>query len=283
MTAIGIDMSKSTFHAAFDDSTVRIFKNSEAGIDSFVAALSAEGITSDGTAIGVEATGAYHLQFCSRFRNLGWRIVVINPLETHHVMAVASLRKLKTDRKDALRIRTMAALGHGYLYTDTDDVFGLKTLVVEREGLVAMRTQTKGRMEAHAAKQRAITKPLHDSSARILAVLRKGIYGIERQFERYDPETQTLLRSIPGVGESLRLRRSSRLSATSTASHPPRSSWPISALIVGSLKAGRRSRERDTSASGATGICATCSSMPRLSRDAAILNSRPISRKNRGR
>jgi transposase len=89
MHAIGIDMSKLTFHAAFDESTVRIFHNTGEGIQAFLAALLARGMSKHEATIGVEATGAYHLLLCARLRDSGWRIVVVNPLETHHVMRAA--------------------------------------------------------------------------------------------------------------------------------------------------------------------------------------------------
>jgi hypothetical protein len=75
----------------------------------------------------------------------------------------------------------MAALGHGYPYTDTDDVLALKSLVVDREGLVAMRAQMKARREAHAMKQRAASVALHDSFSGTLAALRKEIRAIEKR------------------------------------------------------------------------------------------------------
>ncbi len=199
MHAIGIDMSKLTFHAAFDDATVGVFRNTDEGIASFFGRLRSLAAAQDAT-IGVEATGAYHLLLCSRAKMSGWRIVVINPLETYHVIQAASLRKTKTDRKDALAIRKMVELSRGYPFTDTEDILALKALVVEREGLVAMRAMTKHRMEAHAAKQQAVSVALHDSFSGILAALRKEIRMIERLFAVYEPETQALLRSIPGVG-----------------------------------------------------------------------------------
>jgi transposase len=200
MTAIGIDMSKSTFHAAFDGSTVQIFRNTDEGIASFFTALEARSLTKDDVAIGVEATGAYHLMLCGRCLKEGWRIVVINPLETSLAIKARSLRKVKTDRTDALVIRTVTALGHGYPFADTEDVLALKTLITERQGLVRMRTMLKGQREAHAAKQRAMTMPLHDSIAPVLTALGKEIRAIEKQCAAYAPNAQKLLRSIPGVG-----------------------------------------------------------------------------------
>jgi len=200
MTAIGIDMSKNTFHAALDESTVQIFKNTHEGIQMFFGALRSRGITEADATIGVEATGAYHLLLCAQAKKSGWHIVVINPLETYHVIRAQSLRKVKTDRKDALAIRKMVLSGHGYPFTDTDRVLALKALVVEREGLVAMRRDTKLRMEAHEAKQEAVSLVLHDSFSGILATLRREIHVIEKLFAAYEPEAQALLRSIPGIG-----------------------------------------------------------------------------------
>ncbi len=198
--AIGIDMSKNTFHAAFDETMVRVFENTPAGVASFFAVLSGLGMDNEETTIGVEATGAYHLILCAQCALSGRRIVVINPLETYHMIQAQSLRRVKTDRKDAIAIRAMVALGRGYPYTDTADAIALKALIVERNGLIAMRSALAGQGEAHAAKQKAVPLPLHDTFSPILAALRKEIRAMERLFASHRPETQALLRSIPGVG-----------------------------------------------------------------------------------
>jgi transposase len=64
--AIGIDISKASFHAALDDLLVKKFKNTEEGIDAFIAHLSSLRCTPKETVIGVESTGVYHLLFCTR-------------------------------------------------------------------------------------------------------------------------------------------------------------------------------------------------------------------------
>lgn len=50
------------------------------------------------------------------------------------------------------------------------------------------------------AKQLALTTRLSDFP-RVQAALTREIHAIERQFARHEPETQELLRSIPGVGQ----------------------------------------------------------------------------------
>jgi transposase len=200
MHAIGIDMSKRSFHAAFDSETVRVFENTEEGMSAFISELERRKFAKDATRIGTEATGAYHLFLCARLREAGWSIVVINPLQASRLIATQSLRKVKTDRKDALAIRTLVENGLGYPYTDTSAVLALKALVVEREGLVELRAMLKHQREAHEAKEHAAGGSLHDSFSPVLSALNAEIKVIERQFKLHELETQALLRSIPGIG-----------------------------------------------------------------------------------
>ena len=178
MHAIGIDMSKRSFHAAFDENTVRQFSNTESGIELFLDDLARRRIAS---CIGIEATGAYHLLFCAALAKRSWRVNVINPLATHHVVAAQSLRRVKTDGHDALAIRRMAQLGHGYPFMETDATIALKALVVEREGLVQMRSVTKHRLEAHRAKQDACTAFLHNGYSNLVRTLQSEVQRFTRR------------------------------------------------------------------------------------------------------
>lgn len=200
MHAIGIDMSKRSFHVAFDQKNVRIFENTEEGVSDFISEMERRKWVKDETRIGTEATGAYHLFLCARLRKSGWSIVVINPLQASRLIATQSLRKVKTDRTDALAIRIMVENGLGYPYTDTDAVLALRTLIVEREGLVEMRSTLKNQREAHETKAHAVQIPLHDSFRSVEKALNTEIKCLERKFGSYEPETQELLRSIPGIG-----------------------------------------------------------------------------------
>jgi transposase len=199
MQTIGIDMAKDTFHAAFDDRTVTKFENTPAGIEKFMTTLEDDDFPITDTRIGVEATGVYHLLFAVTLREHSWDVVVINPLESHR-MITQGLRTVKTDRLDALKIRTMTGMGKGYLFTDTKDVLALKALVVERQALVEMRKMTKQRMDVHRLKEAATGMTLHDSFTAIKEVLSAKIKHIERSMQGYETETQELLRSIPGIG-----------------------------------------------------------------------------------
>lgn len=200
MNTIGIDMSKDTFHAAFDDAEVRIFANTKPGIKQFIATLKNKNFTTEDTMIGTEATGVYHLLFCAELSKKHWQVKVINPLLTHKMIS-SSIRRVKTDRTDALAIRKTVLTGAGYLYTDTPEVLALKALVQERSALCNMRAQTKQRIHVHNKRTEATGVKSHDSFKGVIKLLSHEIVEIEERMAKCVPETQKLLRSIPGVGK----------------------------------------------------------------------------------
>jgi transposase len=193
-------MSKDTFYAAFDEASSLKFNNTLSGINEFLVKLSMRAAEREKTVVGVEATGVYHLFFCMTLRNSGWKVVVINPLITHRLIS-GSLRKLKTDRTDAIMVRRAVLSGEGYPYTEAPDVLALKTLLMEREALVRMRAVTKQRLHAHDIRAEAASLKLYDSFSATMKTLSREIKSIEANIQKYTPETQKLLRSIPGIGK----------------------------------------------------------------------------------
>lgn len=196
MNIIGIDVSKDTFHAAFDDVRVEVFKNTKAGIKEFIEQLT----TKENTMIGCEATGVYHLLLCETLRKNGWCIKVINPLIAHRMIG-STLRNIKTDKHDALSIRKVLLTGAGYAYIDTPEIVALKMLVQEREALSKMQSMVKHRIHAHNIRAEATGLEIHDSFTGPLKLLAYEMREIEKKMTVYAPHTQSLLRSIPGVGK----------------------------------------------------------------------------------
>lgn len=196
MNTIGIDVSKDTFHAAFSDVRVEVFKNTEAGIKKFMEKLNDK----DSTLVGCESTGVYHLLLCETLRKNDWSIKVVNPLITHR-MIDSSLRHVKTDHHDALAIRRVLLGGAGHAYTDTPEILALKALVQEREALNRMRAETKQRIHAHKVRAKASGILFHDSFDGTVNVLTYEIKEIEKKLCEYAPLEQSLLRSIPGIGK----------------------------------------------------------------------------------
>jgi transposase len=201
MNAIGIDMSKDTFHAAFSEHEVQIFKNSADGIDEFLTVLKSINFSPKKCRIGVEATGIYHVLFSVRLNLSGWKVYVINPLESHR-MITSGLRNVKTDRHDAIAIRKMTLLDYGYLFTDNAPVLALKALVTQRSALVRMRVSLKQQKHVHAIRENAANMPLHDSFSTIISMLTEEIKTIDAKMQTYALETQSLLKTIPGIGKT---------------------------------------------------------------------------------
>ncbi len=193
MQYIGIDMSKDTFRACFDESTILIFNNNPVGIRQFLKQLSPKAL------IGVEATGVYHLLFAHIVSEKGLQVTVINPLLTHRQIQT-SLRKVKTDRTDAVAIRKALMTGLGYVFVDTVESLALKTIVSERESLVKMRAETKQRIHVHKLKQQAVTEKIFNPYTPVIKALSTQIKLLEKQMKGFEKDTQALLQSIPGVG-----------------------------------------------------------------------------------
>src|ERR1700733_10263899 len=126
MLVIGIDMGKASFHAALNDTVTKKFKNTPEGIDALLVFSETLGHSAAETTIGVESTGVYHLLLATRLTKAGYRVMMINPLESYRFVAARTLRNLKTDAADAQSIRTMITVGMGRLFVETDDVLALK-------------------------------------------------------------------------------------------------------------------------------------------------------------
>jgi len=202
MHFIGIDMSKDTFHVAFDDQTVKVFPNISSGVATFIETLILTGAKKETTTIGVEATGVYHLLLAETLRCKGWCLKVINPLITSRMIKTNSLRRVKTDRTDALAIRKCLLTGAGYEYTDTPEILALKALVQERQTLCGLRATLKQRQHAHSYKARVTKLKLHDSFSKTIITITKEITVLEKKMDNYAKPTQQLLRTIPGVGKT---------------------------------------------------------------------------------
>jgi transposase len=66
--------------------------------------------------------------------------------------------------------------------------------------MAAGRLRHPSHREARTVRARAISQPVHDPSASIVAALEMEIHILEARFLSYAPATQYLLRSIPGIG-----------------------------------------------------------------------------------
>ena len=92
--------------------------------------------------IGEESSGCYHINLFSFLVSQGYRIVVLNPLLVSHFLKL-SLRKTKTDRKDALTIAQFLAQFHTSLPESSFLSSDFRDLARERESISFEITRLK--------------------------------------------------------------------------------------------------------------------------------------------
>jgi transposase len=132
---VGVDVAKDSFSVAIIDernNTKFQFsaKMNKEGIEKLVNTLNS--ITKkEEIIIGMESSGSYHLNLFYSLTDKGYRVVIINPLIVAN-FAKLSLRKCKTDKKDAFTIAKVLSMQK---FNQTMINQELKELAREREFL----------------------------------------------------------------------------------------------------------------------------------------------------
>jgi transposase len=146
---VGIDVSKEKFDACgIGDEGKKMFSltcsmNRE-GFDKLVLQLGARRAAS--LLLGMESTASYHSALFSYLTAKGYRVAIINPLLIAN-FAKLSLRKTKTDKKDAFTIAQFLLLQKETLATGSPQLTELKDLSRRRERLVDQMTSLKNDMK----------------------------------------------------------------------------------------------------------------------------------------
>ena len=146
---VGIDISKDSFSvAALDEKAKTVFSmdplmNAE-GFSDFLKMLSSHRKDFSTVVVALESTGPYHLNLYSFLLSKGITTIIVNPLIIANFNRL-SLRKTKTDRKDAFTIAR-------YLYLNRDSICkltssqvttDLRDLARERESILKMVASMK--------------------------------------------------------------------------------------------------------------------------------------------
>lgn len=93
--------------------------------------------------IGLESTGHYGENFINFFFQKGFKIAVINPLQTSHLRK-ANIRNAKNDHLDSINIAKALLFGnHKFISQNNVSNFALKKLTRFRKGLVKQRSRSK--------------------------------------------------------------------------------------------------------------------------------------------
>lgn len=136
---LGIDISKSSFDTTLlDGKSGKLhhdrFTMDKEGLDALMKHLTP--LPKDSLFIVMESTGIYHLPLLAFLLEQGFTCSVINPTLLKHHIQSSTLRKSKTDRKDALAIARFASMHHASLKpANLDALRSIRPLLREREAL----------------------------------------------------------------------------------------------------------------------------------------------------
>jgi transposase len=165
--AVGIDIAKRTHEACFmaqdgrQIGTTQRFHNTRRGVRALLDGLQQ---LPEPATIGLEATGHYWLALHDELVRAGHTVQVLNPLQTH-AYRKTTIRKLKTDRKDAWLIADVVRIGRG------------RAAYVPDETILQLRELTRFRW--------ALVDQIGDAKRRILTIL-----------DRVFPEYETLFSDV---------------------------------------------------------------------------------------
>lgn len=148
---LGIDISKDSFDFCFTDETEKVLYKDHYQIDMADFTKLSDYLTpfsKDEILIVMEATGIYHLNLLSYLLEQGLSVSVVNPLFIHAFTKSMTIRKTKTDSKDAHIISIFAKRNSATLkLSKSDDLETIKPIVREKEKLTnhisAIKTDIK--------------------------------------------------------------------------------------------------------------------------------------------
>ncbi|RMD66247.1 IS110 family transposase [Candidatus Parcubacteria bacterium] len=210
---LGIDISKSSFHAAFLDTAGSDgpqhgeFPNDAAGFQQLSEWL--ERLSSSGSATGspvtvhacMEATGRYYEALACFLHQAGHRVSVVNPTCIAHY-ARSKLLRNKTDKIDAATIADFARTQNPRAWTPpSPQLKQLQALTHQLDALKKMKTQETNRLKA-APPDKNVQK-----------VIREHLHFLEQQNQTLIQQLDSLakdapfqrqvqlLTSIPGIGK----------------------------------------------------------------------------------
>lgn len=147
MIYVGIDVAKDTHYAAVsDDSGVVLvkpfsFENNAAGFATLLKKLSA--FERNELLIGLESTGIYSENLICFLYESGYKLAVINPIQTATLRKTA-IRRTKTDKVDTMLIIKSLMVNSYRVYSKRDaDSLKLKTLCRFRQNLKKSKARLK--------------------------------------------------------------------------------------------------------------------------------------------
>lgn len=154
MYYIGFDIAKENHYASIADSNGNIIqeaflvKNSINGFNFFMDKLKEKNINISDCLVGMESTGHYGENLIQFLHNKGFKIGIINPIQTD-ALRNSNIRKTKTDKIDTYLIIQSLMLKHYTPFVAKDiQILELRSLCRHRDDVLKYRTKLKVRLVA---------------------------------------------------------------------------------------------------------------------------------------
>ena len=154
MYIVGIDIAKRKHEAAVIDGDGAViikpfsFTNNCSGYNRLLAMLAKAKLPLDEVSFAMEATGHYWLALFTRLQKEGFRVQVINPVQTNSIRSFY-IRQAKTDPRDALLIAEVIRFGHFSESTlHPENIYELRELCRGRHAIVSMQADIKRKVVA---------------------------------------------------------------------------------------------------------------------------------------
>lgn len=188
--SIGIDVSKKKLDLGLihdDQATESLrFSNDQTGIPCLVETLKSRQENVEDIPIIIEATGGYHYGITFSLKEKGFeQVMVINPLITKKHLS-AQVRKIKTDKKDALLLAKIGLLEELRVYGETNGDVRLKRAVRLFHFLKKQLQQVNNRLSSIKSldigdndfEKDVLEQTVHDLEARLKEVKKEILKSI---------------------------------------------------------------------------------------------------------
>ena len=154
MYIVGIDIAKRKHEAAVIDEDGRTvikafsFTNNCSGYNRLLGTLHKAKLPLHEVQFAMEATGHYWLPLFARLQREGFRVQVINPVQTNSIRSFY-IRQAKTDPRDALLIAEVIRFGHFSESTlHAENIYELRELCRGRHAVVSMQADVTRKIVA---------------------------------------------------------------------------------------------------------------------------------------
>ena len=197
-----IDISKDVFDVCDNKGDYYQFKNNISGFKKLLKLLDINSVCV------MEATGYYHVRLAYFLLENEKSVSVVNPLKIKRYIQM-QLSKIKTDKSDSKMIQAYAAFNHPSLWFGESKT-QQESLQLSRLLSVYTKQQTQLKNKVHGESVLGYpSKEVLSSLKRQLKSLKKEMVKLEERLlknvKSEYPESLTLLKTIPGIGEKTAL------------------------------------------------------------------------------